>query len=238
MKKRFSLISGYAGLLLAAGIALPVTAVLGGNPVFESQIQAAKIQNPQNRAKIEALAKAAKLNGQLFYFAVPAMSDVMRLGYTFPEDGEFNGALRVVAAQDEFEPASFQLFSFKDQTVTLSCSDLKSKEGKIMPANAVDIKVVKIWLQNGNAWISYFADPGLKQVPELLLYDESIIEVDNNVKEPGNYALLKNNGKTQKVWISAPGEVDKGTFNAIRENFQDADKLQPVQLKAEEFKQF
>ena len=238
MKKRFSLIGGYAGLLLAAGIALPGSAALAGNPVFESQIQAAKIQKPQNRERIESLAKAAKLNGQLFYFAVPAMSDVMRLGYTYPEDGEFNGVLRVVAAQDEFEPASFQLFSLKDQNVTLSCSDLKSKDGKVLPASAVDLKVVKIWLQNGNAWISYFADPGLKQVPELLLYDENIIEVDTNGKEPANYALLKNNGKTQKVWISAPGEVDKGTFNAIRENFQDADKLQPVSLKADEFKQF
>ena len=37
---------------------------------------------------------------------------------------------------------------------------------------------VLVWYQNGNAWNSYFADPGLTLVPELLVHDENLIRVD------------------------------------------------------------
>ena len=72
-----------------------LTMIQAGNPVYEAQVEAAKRLIPENRAKVAAAAEAAALpNKQAVWFAVPAMSDVMRLGWTYPEDGRLNGELR------------------------------------------------------------------------------------------------------------------------------------------------
>jgi len=189
-----------------------------------------------NAARISALAAETKVNPEIAFFAVPAMSDTMRLGDVYPEDGRFNGELRVIAALDEYEPASFQLFSMKDRkNVTFGVPDLKSKNGTVLPAKNLDLKVVKIWYQGGNRWVSYFQDVGLRLCPELLLKDENMIKVDTaNV---ANYARIRKDGKDTYEWISAPYGLDAG-FNAMQKGFEDAKEMQPVTLTANEFKQF
>ncbi len=110
-----------------------------------------------NRAKIETLAKEAGVKSDIHFFAVPPMSELMRLGDVYPADGRYNGELRTFAAQGEFEPVSFQLFSMKDKKdVTFTVSDLKSKSGNVIPSDCLDLRTVKIWYQNGNRWTSYF----------------------------------------------------------------------------------
>ena len=86
-----------------------------------------------------------------------------------------------------------------------------------IPAKNIDVKIVKIWYQNGNRWTSYFADVGLKLCPELLLKDENMIKVDTaNV---ANYARIKNGNAVTYEWISAPRELDPMTFNQYQEGF-------------------
>ncbi len=196
-----------------------------------------------NRARVEQLIKQSGQTTDLAHVVVTPMSDVMRLGDVYPEDGEWNEVLGVLMAQDEFEPASFQLFSLRDrQNVTFSIPDLHSREGGVLPATKLDLKVVKIWYQNGNRWHSYFQDIGLRLTPELLLKDENLVRVDT--QKQANYARIRNEQGEHHQWISAPIELDpaqyyhRGLFDPFQPGFADAETLQPVTLEANQFKQF
>ncbi len=189
-----------------------------------------------NRIRIAKLAKDAGITGDVHHFTVAPMSSIMRLGDVYPEDGIYNGTLRTVMAQGEYEPVSFQLFAMNPKKkVTFTLSDLKSKDGGSISKSALDLKVVKIWYQNGNRWMSYFSDVGLRLCPELLLKDENLIRVDT--EKVANYARIRNNSKDSYEWISAPRGLDPG-FDAMQKGFADAAELQPVELKKNEFKQF
>jgi hypothetical protein len=230
--------AGAVGGVLLCGVGLAPAVERDVNPVYRGQVERAKTNLAKNQARVaEALKVAGQPGAQAAYVVVPAMSDVMRLADVYPEDGRFQGELRIVAARDEFEPASFQLYSFTDRKdVSLAVSELKGPGGAVLPAAELDLKVVKVWFQNGNAWISYFSDVGLKLVPELLLHDENMVKVDT--REVANYARLKDAAGERFVWISAPRQLDPGTFNPTMENFEDAPAMLPVALKAGEFKQF
>jgi hypothetical protein len=199
----------------------------------------------QNRMRVEQLLKPSEGRADITWFAVPPMSDLMRLADVWPVDGEWQEPLRVILAQDEFEPASFQLFSLRDrQQVTFAIPDLKSEKGEVLSADKLDLKVVKIWYQNGNRWHSYMQDIDMRLVPELLLNDENLIRVDT--KEEANYARIQSTEGDRYEWISAPAElfrsreliVGRQGFNYLQEGFADAKTLQPVVLEANQFKQF
>lgn len=49
--------------------------------------------------------------------------------------------------------------------VEFKLSDFKNENGTVFPADQLDLKVIKVWYQNKNAWWSYFADTELKLVP-------------------------------------------------------------------------
>lgn len=237
MKKHIrGMIAGVTGsLFLGTAALLPA----GENPIADMQEQLARKRITENESKVkEDLKKASLPDKGIVYYTVPAMSDIMRMPDVYPRDGEVQGELRFVAAQGEFEPASFQLYSFKgNKDVTLKASALKGPDGAVIPESAMDLKVVKVWYQNGNAWNSYFADFGLKLVPELLLHDENMILVDK--KEQANYArVLGKDGKVRYEWISAPKHLDPLKFRPAAEDFMDAETLQPVTLEPKEFKQF
>ncbi len=212
------------------------------NPVLDGQLARAAKEMPKNAALVRAAfdklpVEKGLQNKDLAWYVVPAMSDVMRLHDTFPSDGRFAGDVRVVVAQDEFEPASFQLFSFKDmEDVTLSVTPLRTSKGAAINPSDVDLRVIKLWLQNGNAWQSYFADVGLMLVPELALHDENMVKVD--LKKQANYARLQYKDGDKHVWISAPAAIAKNGFNPVKEPFYDAKTLQPVKLERNAFKQF
>jgi hypothetical protein len=169
-------------------------------------------------------------------YAVPPLSNVMRLPDAYPADGQVQGTTSVILAQDQYESGSFSLYSFVDQKgVQLSVSDLKSADGTVFPAANIDLKVVKVWYQNGNGWFSYFVDPGLQLVPELLVYDENLVRVDTEKK--ANYARVNSPTGTKEVWITAPFKANVG-FDHYTPGFADAESLAPVSLSAGQFKQF
>lgn len=236
MKQNARVISAIILLLLLNGAAMAM--VGAANPAYEAQAERARQRLDENKSKVAGAMKAAALpNSPFAYFVVPAMSEIMRLPDTYPADGRLNSDLRIVAAQGEFEPASFQLYSFADKSnVVLTASALQGPDGERIPESELDLKVVKVWFQNGNAWISYFSDVGLKLVPELLLHDENMVKVD--LKEAANYARLKDAAGERFAWISAPRQLETNTFSPTQEPFEDAEKLQPVALRAGEFKQF
>ena len=175
-------------------------------------------------------------NASFAWYAVPPLSNIQRLADQFPIDGEACAPLSIVACRDEFEPASFVIYPFADAAkCTVTAGDLRTADGKVIKADKVDVKVVKIWYQDGNAWYSYFNDTGLKLCPELLLNDENLVKVDTEKK--ANFIRVNLKGGDEYIWVSEPADIDPG-FNTRTEPVNDAATLQPVVLKAGEFKQF
>ena len=215
-------------LCAALVAALSAGAALAGveDTVWNAQKERAKALKPANAKRL----RWAGATGDVAFFAVPAMSDLMRLDDTWPDDGALGGTVRCVVAQDEFESCSFELFAFRDlDGVELSVDlDLPS-----------DLRVVKVWFQNGNGWTSYFDDVGLKLVPELLLHDENLIRVTKEKGGPANHARVRRDGKDTWVWISSPKEMNpKEEPWQYDPGFADADRLLPVSLWKDSFKQF
>ena len=197
--------------------------------------------------RVAADFKAIKHPAAFVHYGVPAMSSLQRLPDVYPEDGAAGGTVRIVAAKDEYEPGSFLIYPLRDLGRTqLSLTPFKTADGKVFPAADLDLKVVKVWYQNGNAWYSYFGDTGFKLVPELLLHDEDLIRVDEAKK--ANYArLTPPGGKPSERWINPPRQMDRihwdlsrgaGAFKPMSPGFADAKTLQPVALKKGAFKNF
>ena len=191
-----------------------------------------------NAVRVADEIKSSSLPANAFfgYYTVPAMSPKMRLPDVYPSDGNFAGTVRVAMAQDQYQDASFEVYPFKNiDKVNLKISALKSADGSTFAPENLDLKVVKVWYQNGNGWFSYFADPGLKLVPELLLHDENLIRVDTQKK--ANYARIQTAKGTKEIWISAPQKLNIG-FDPYQAGFADAKTLQPVAFNVGQFKQF
>ena len=188
-----------------------------------------------------------KAKGQFVHYAVPPMSNIQRLPNVYPTDGFAGEPVQIIAAKDEFEPGSFLVYPFEDLgKVTFSLTPFKTKDGKTFPADQLDMKVIKVWYQNKNAWYSYFGDTGFKLCPELLLNDEDLIRVDT--EKEANYARLKDkDGKVTEKWINPPRKMNQRHFtdyrstygfSPMKENFRDAKTLQPVLLEEGSFKNF
>jgi len=225
------------GLLTVAflGCIVGVALAQGALPADEAALRAALAAKVT--AQIEAAEATYPLAGApLTYYTVPAMSSVKRLPDTFPSDGELCGTLRIIAAKNEFEPASFVVFPFADAAnAELKASALTGMAGTI-PAGNVDLKIVKCWYQGGTAWYSYFADyTGREMIPELLLNDEKLIRVDTDTKD--NYLRVDYPEGTGYRWISNRVAINL-PFNADTTPVADAKTLQPFQLVAGQFKQF
>ena len=179
------------------------------------------------------------------HYAVPPMSDVQRLEDVYPIDGEASEPVRICAAKDEFEPGSFLVYPLADLgKVTFTLTPFKTDDGKVFPADKLDLKVVKVWYQNKNGWYSYFGDTDFKLCPELLLNEEDIIRFDT--KNKANYARVTGpDGKVREIWINPPRAMDRldpekgGTnFRPMAPNFKDAETLQPVLLEEGRFRNF
>jgi hypothetical protein len=96
MKRNIHSIAKIACLVLFSGTLMAIDGA--SNPAYEGQAERAKKLMPENKARDCRGVEGANLPaGQLAYFTVPAMSEVMRLPDTYPSDGKLNGDLRIVA---------------------------------------------------------------------------------------------------------------------------------------------
>ena len=228
-----------------------IPAILSGakNPALKSLLEKAGSMSGKERVNAVRVARAiGDFPGRVVHYAVPAMSDVQRLGDEYPVDGKVFGTVRIIMARDEYEPGSFVVYPLADEgKVEFKLTPFKTADGKVFPADRLDLKVIKVWYQNGNGWYSYFGDTELKLTPELLLNDEELIKVDT--KNVQNYArIFQKDGSVFWFWVTAPLEIDKRygypgyrnfqPFQCMREGFADAKTLQPVTLGAGQFKQF
>lgn len=231
--------------LLFACLLTASTAMLSAADTFRQTYPLDPEKVRQNESRLQAdLQKAAPewKDAPFLYYTVDPMSSIKRLPDTFPTDGKLCADLGIIAAQNEYEPASFVIYPRKPaNSFTFSVSDLKSPAGKIFPASQLNLKLLKIWYQTGSSWYGYFADAlGHALCPELLLNDEDLVRVDCITKD--NYVKYHNeDGTVSYQWMTAPytaldyvESLGQANTNLIR----DAETLQPVVLNKDEFKQF
>lgn len=215
----------------------PIISVFVLGSFFGGLLSFAAEPTLQSRAK-DAAQGTPWADHSLACYVVPPISSVKRLPDTLPSDGKLSDQLYVVAAKGELEPVSFVIVPFEDfAKVKVNASALKGKNGSI-PAENVDIKVVKCWYQGGTAWHSYFADSaGRAKIPELLLNDENLIRVDDDTQE--NYLRIDYPSGSQYRWVSFPENIrgNLSFFNHVTEPVADAKTLQPIRLEAGSAKQ-
>ena len=186
------------------------------------------------------------------HYAIDPMAETMYLpdaaGFADAREGE---PVRAIAARGEYEPAGFLLRSDRGIAhVDFEIGELKTKDGKVFPKANVDLKTVKVWYQDMNAWYSYFADHGAKLCPELLLNDEDLVKVDEGKK--CNYARLSRpDGKYDYFWLGYPeafrqafsdstvgAQSREELFSCMKPNFSDAANHKGARLEKNRFKQF
>ena len=110
--------------------------------------------------------------GYLLYSTLPF---TVKTHVDLPQPVEVGRAMSVFAAPGEYEPASFSIHAGEDLTgVAVRADPLLDGQGHTIPAEAVDIRTVKVWYQGGSD--QEFGEVVL--VPELLLKDDGLIEAD------------------------------------------------------------
>lgn len=195
------------------------------------------VANDLNRTPADSVWR----NAPAVYYVVSPLSDIKRLPELYPVDGILGGSLDYLIARGEFEPGSFLVYAKQNvDKLELKVSDLKSKSGTVIPASALDAKLVKVWYQCGAGWFGFMADPLRRTLtPELLVYDEQLIFVDPGTQD--NYVRYSNaDGSSNYEWLSADFMVTNYQFSNMARIalMKDADVLQPVVLNKDEFKQF
>lgn len=175
-------------------------------------------------------------------YVVPAISAIRRVPDSLPPDGSLEARINLIAAQGEFEPASFVLAPLVDTAkLEVKATALTGPKGTI-PVENVDIKIVKCWWQPATAWNSYFNDPsGRELVPDLLLNDDTLIKVDLEKKE--HYLRVDYPDGPEHVWISyqypASSRIEREhRFDYYKEPVADSPVLLPLKLTAGRAQQF
>jgi len=115
-----------------------------------------------------------------------------------PGRQEISSKVEMYAARDEYEPAIFNIYALKDlDGIRIQVTDLADSQGRIIPADAIDVRVVRYWPQRFS-WDS----GSYRVIPELLEHRQ---EVDIPER------------KSQQFWLSVyipPGTVP-GTYRSI-----------------------
>jgi len=168
-----------------------------------------------------------QLNQKKFiFYAVKPGEQVLPGTILIP--GNITDEIRVTACAGEYEPVSFVIQALSDiQKLEVKAGDLHCGKKRI-PSEAIDIKVVKCWYQR---------EGGQRVlVPELLLKDDSLVQVDQEKKisrvrfslpegekhlSYDDAAWPKDRYKQPNVWVA-----------------NDSEKLQPVSIPANTNKQF
>lgn len=165
-------------------------------------------------------------------------SNKMVLPNSFPLPGVKSTTLHIGACRGEIESTSFVVRPLLQDVSGLSfeTTDLMGSAGSVS-ASHMDLTVVKVWYQGGNAWSTIWADKSEKLVPELLLHDDSLIRVDVQTKM--NYAKLVRGNRVAYESISDRKIAGVRQMLHSPESFpiKDATNLQPFDVRAQQNKQ-
>ena len=131
---------------------------------------------------------------------------------------------------DQYISASFVITANQTALTNFQATPgtLADSAGNSIPANAVDIRVVKCWYQSGVP-TSDFRQAGVRNLtPELLLHNDNLIRVDTVAQQ--NYLKLAGGGE---LCISLDTQATPEQIQPT-----DATTLQPVAIPVNTNKQF
>ena len=176
-----------------------------------------------------------------FSFVPDVFSGVPILPDSRIDDELLGNQLDLTATPGEYEPATFVLRTLKDEPeVTFEISNLKDGNGALIPAAALNLRIVKCWFQGPAAWRNEAAGkrPPIL-VPELLLKDDALVRVDFEKEEnwlrhgtgkDANYENISTLEDNNNLW--------QKTMPIKEYPIYDAKVLQPIDLKAGRNQQF
>jgi len=156
-----------------------------------------------------------------------------------PPSGPTLTALCLSAARDEYETASFILRADADVAkFGVEPGALTGPGGATIPSEAVDVKVVKVWLQPRDAWLTEriygLAGGDFRLTPNMLLHDDSLIRVDETNKI--NFLRIDYPDRSRYVDMMSRGRLSK--FNYELHPVRDTPRFVPCVLQRNRFKQF
>ena len=143
---------------------------------------------------------------------------------------------KMASAKGEIESGSFVVRPDRDlQAVDVVPSDLKGPEG-VIPAAAVDVKVVKVWWAGVSSWDSdrHGRNEPVTLMPRVILHDDGLVKVDREKKI--NYLRGEYPDGVHYVDILSDGR--KTPFKSFVEPVRDADRFVPLDLPKDETRQF
>ena len=173
---------------------------------------------------------AARAAGHPYLVYTPrAISNRNLAAATFPLSAPIGDKLAFAGCRGEYQAATAAVYAFEDVPgLRVSASELRGPSGTI-PANAVDVRVVKFWYQAGKG----IADLTHKTyTPELLLKDDGLVRVDTGEKQ--NYLRSTAPDGTQ-TYLLCSGKTSEN-LKDVRP--VDATQLQPVDVAANSLKVF
>jgi len=200
---------------------------------YLSQDEVAQIEAGISRAHdvpttVAAMVKAKQAGQPYVVYTPRAISNLRLLPGELAISGGAAGELTCSGCRGEYESLTAVVLPFEDvKGLLVSASDLKGDGGTI-PADEVDVSVVKCWYQAGRG----IGDLHNKQlVPELLLKDDGLVKVDPE-KQANYVRSTDEDGSTDYLLCSDPGSLELADVRPI-----DAEKLQPVDIAAGSLKQ-
>ena len=136
--------------------------------------------------------------------------------------------LRFVAAKDEYEPASFLVRALADMPGLVPVvTDFKTKDGKVIPAAAADVTIVKQMIRSPGGGL------GSKEVrallPGALVHDDACLRVDEEKMEMYMRLSFPESNGWQNVSFSGEGRPAP-YYDAAKYPFRDATTIQPLDL--------
>ena len=152
-----------------------------------------------------------------------------------PTDLACTQAITASATPGEFEAASFAIKSARElRNVSISASDLASVRAR-MPAQSVDLKYVKAWYQAKGAQNPVKRDGRHRVlVPELLLNDYDLVQVDN---ARSRNLLRTVDGKLVDISTEGPAPSDLVVHPPDQLNVRDSASLGETTFVAGEMRQ-
>jgi len=178
-----------------------------------------KLPVPQPRSKSKrptsryTLTPADKQRG-LVVFPVPPFETV--LPDLLPPAQAIGEAVRIRACAGEYEPASFAIRALKPlRDLTLRFDNLVQGD-RIIPANAIDAHVVKVWRQAGPSTMADATLGSGEVVPELLLKDDGVSLAGPRpaVRLDGQVKTTVDANSTKQFWLTVhvPDKLPAGRY--------------------------
>jgi hypothetical protein len=168
---------------------------------------------------------ACSASSDIGLYVVPPIRDTRILPDSGPPATEESYEILMVAALGEYEPASFVVRPRADLSgLVVETTPLTSASGAVIPADNVDIRVVKAWWQAGvEMWGT--EDRPKTFTPELLLKDDALIKVEGEE----NFLRLDGEYVQMSAWDSLPDWV---IHTPADFPVQDSATLQPFDVPA------